>query len=166
MSREVELKEIDGEKYACRMMPATVAQKTLVRLTDLVGRPVMVMIAGAIRDEGETELQTIAEIGTRILFERLTDDESDFVIKSVLDGVMVEGGGEVLKSFDEHFRGRIMHLYKVFAWSVEVNYRDFIDAALSSDLKTSVKEVATKAWQAATSTMKSGESAQMTKEST
>ena len=166
MAREVETKRIDDEKYACRMMPATKGQKVLIRLTELVGRPALVMTAGVIRSEGEVEVHDIIELGTRIIFERLTDDEADATIKDVLDGVMVENGGEVLKNFDEHFRGRIMHLYKVFAWALEVNYRDFFDAALSSDLKETVTEVATRAWQGAISTMKSGEYAPTTKEPT
>ena len=146
MSREVETVSIDGEKYACRMMPATKGQKVLIRLTELVGRPALVMAAGAVRGEGDVQLHDLIEVGTRIIFERLTDEEADASIKDVLDGVMVEGGGDVLKNFDEHFRGRILHLYKVFAWALEVNYRDFFDAALSSDLKETVQEVGTKAW--------------------
>jgi hypothetical protein len=165
--REVETREIDGEKYACRMMPATKGQKVLIRLTDLVGRPALVMAAGAMKGEDDNvQLHDIIDLGTRIIFERLTDEEADASIKDVLDGVMVENGGDVLKNFDEHFRGRILHMYKVFAWALEVNYRDFIDAALSSDLKEVVEEAGTKAWQAAISMMKSGDSAETTKEST
>ena len=37
----------------------------------------------------------------------------------------------LFKMFDEHFGGRLMHLYKVVQFTLEVNYKDFFDVAQS-----------------------------------
>ena len=144
--RETEYKEIDGVRYACDMMPATKAHKTLIELTAMVGRPVIVAIAKGASggDLGESEVDSLAEVGTALLFDRLTPDSSDQVIQNVLDGVRSEGVGNLSDriTFDQHFRGRIVHLYKVFAWAVEVNYRDFFAVASSSHLLQNLRQKA------------------------
>ena len=158
--RETEHKNIDGTNYVCLMMPATVAQKTLVRLTDTLGRPLVFALSKALGDE-EIEVEHLADVALRALFDKLNEETSDDIIKSLLDGVEAEGVGSVSSPavFDSHFRGRVLHLYKVVAWSVEVNYRDFFDAAATKKLKQSLQTVLTRASTPPTSTQPSGPSA-------
>ncbi len=177
MTRKTETTEIDGHKYACTMMPATLAQTTFIRLVDLVGKPVLFMAAGAFKEDGKLDMGNLAELGLATLFDRLTPEESDEVIKAVLNGVMVEGEGDVLKAFDDHFRGRVLSMYRVFQWALGVNYRDFFDAATSSgllkaarELMAAVKKEGIKSAMSGladlTSTSESGDSAAPTAEST
>ena len=60
--------------------------------------------------------------------------------------------------FDIHFKGRVLAMYKVFAWAMEVNYRDFFGAAHSSPLGQILKMAGSKAWSGLTSTPRSGSS--------
>lgn len=177
--RETEHKEIDGHKYVCEMMPATLAQTTFMQLVELVGKPVLFMAVGAFKEDGEhkssPDLATLAELGLVTLFDRLSPEEADEVIKAVLNGVLVEKKGDVLKCFDEHFRGRVLSMYKVFQWALAVNYRDFVDAATSSGIPSKLAAVvetlkeaglasAMSAFKEKTSTNESGDSAPPTKE--
>jgi hypothetical protein len=159
--RETEFKEIDGVKYSCDMMPATKAQATLIRLVETLGRPVVVALAkGASGGNfGDAELDDLAQVGTSILFERLTPENADRIIKDAFHGVRAEGVGEVAqdKIFDGHFKGRLMHMYRVFGWAVEVNYRDFFDAARGNRLLGSLRARVESAVSQQTSTPGSGE---------
>ncbi len=159
--RESEHKNIDGVDYTCEMMPGTLAQKTLVELTLLLGRPLLVSLAKGFTGEGEVEIDELADAATLLLSERLNAESSDRLIKATLQGVTTSGAGYVAATdaaFDTHFRGRILHLYKVFAWSLEVNYRDFFDGALSSPLLEKAKQAAKRAYHRSTSTLGSGTS--------
>lgn len=174
MARETEFTEIDEQKYSCSMMPGTKGNKTLVELIDMVGRPVVVMASNALRQTKpngkdptmgielgiDSNLSDLVQLGTHLLFERLTPEQADATIKAVLDGVSAEGVGDLKKKeiFDEHFRGRIWHLWKVFAWSLEVNYRDFFEGLRSNMTIQRWILAGSKVWGPQTSTSKSGES--------
>jgi len=166
MAREIQFKEIGGVKYICEMMPATQANKTLISLTEIIGRPAVSMIAKAFTDDGDIEIDDLAGIGLASMFERFDEDVGDRMIKSVLTGVRAEGVSDLAKEFDEHFRGRILDLYKVFAWALEVNYKDFFDAARSSALISKLSSVGVKARSLLTSTTPSSDLSPPTKGST
>ena len=164
MSRETQFREIDGIKYVCTMMPATVAHKTLLQLTEVVGRPVLLAVAKAVGND-ELLLDELVETGTHALFERLNPSVGEDLILDLLQGVRVEGVGELSRKdvFDNHFRGRIFHLYKVLGFSVEVNFRDFFDELLSQQLKKNVGAGLQKAGSLLTSMLTSGGSVSQTK---
>lgn len=141
---ETQRTEIDGVKYICEMMPATKAHKVLIELLDILGRPALVAIATGAGGKGfDAGIDVIAEVASRLLTEKLTPDSSDRIIKIALDGVKAEGVGAVNeeKIFDNHFRSRILHLYKVFAWAIRVNYMDFFNAADSNPSISGVKSL-------------------------
>ena len=78
------------------------------------------------------------------MLSNLTTTEANFVLLAVMDGVRYEGcdldkdlSNEAL--FSQHFRGKLASAYKVWAWALEVNYRDFINAARSSPVADLVK---------------------------
>ena len=135
MARNKENKNIDDIDYVCTMMPATMANKVLVELMGTLGQPALVAIASAFSSDGESQIDAIADAATRAIMQRLSPEDADRVCKMVLHGVRcTENAGNVNESdvFDEHFRGRIFHLWKVVAWSIQVNYRDFFYAANSN----------------------------------
>lgn len=175
MAIEPVTEEIDGISYMCMMMPATLSNKTLTRLTLLVGRPALVMAAGAIEakkkgDEDEMMMHLI-QVGVNQIFQGLTPDEAHIVLMSMMTGVRYPGlavnkdlSDEEI--FDDHFRGKLLSAYKVWAWSLQENYRDFLDAGLSSPMFSKVREVGAKVLSTKISTLLSQESAQQTEEST
>lgn len=168
MSRDTQFKEISGDRYACSMMPATLANKTLITLVDVIGRPATTILANAFtaKDVGDLDVEELIGVAMTAVFERMDGERGDALIKAVLTGVVVEGKGDVVKMFDEHFRGRILTLYKVFRWAIEVNYKDFFDAVRSSALITKISSVGAKAYSRLTTIPKSSDSSSPTKAST
>lgn len=156
--RELKWKEIDGVNYECRMMPATVAQKTLIRLGDVLGEPLVRTIASGFEGGLDSGLERVVDAGAMLLMSKLTPDSSDEIIKTLLDGVRPEGEGDLSnkKLFDEHFAGKIKTLYIVCMWSIQVNYDDFFVAARSSPALSGVLERADGALSALTAILKSG----------
>lgn len=168
MSRETQFAEIGGDKYVCTMMPATLANKTLITLVDVIGRPATTILANAFtaKDIGDLDVEELIGVAMQAVFERVDGDRGDALIKAVLNGVQVEGKGEVVKVFDDHFRGRILTLYQVFRWAIEVNYQDFFDAVRSSALITKISSAGAKAYHQLTMTPTSTDSSSPAKAST
>lgn len=168
MARETEYEEIDGTKYACQMMPATKAHAVLIRLGDTIGYPALNAIATATGGDMTSGVDDVVRVVTELLARKLTPEVANEVILMAMDGVRCEGVGEMSKQqiFDQHFRGRILHMYKVFAWSLGVNFADFFDGARSNHTVQSVLEVGGQALKVLTQTLQSGLSAAEKTEST
>ena len=119
-------------KYSCKMLPATVSQKTLVRLLEILGQPILLAVAKGW--EESADMDAMADAGIHALFDKLTPESSNDVIKTLIGCVRCEGEEALTDetTYDEHFAGRILHLYKLMGWIIEVNYRDFfVDARLA-----------------------------------
>ena len=173
MAVEPSTKTVDDIHYTCEMMPGTLSNKTLTRLTILVGRPALVMAAGAIEAEKKENTEELMlhliQIGVNQIFQGLTPDEAHEVLMALMTGVRFEGcelGKDLsdVSIFDDHFRGKILSAYKVWAWSLGENYRDFLDAALSSPMLSKFREVGTQVLSTKISTLLSQESAPQTEE--
>ncbi len=162
--RETEFTEIDGEKYVCTMMPGTKAQMTFVEMSQLIGAPAMAMIAKAfepvVTKDGDVKegldahtVESLMAQGVQVFLTELTPAQSDRIIKTLMDGIKCEGVGDLsdVKLFDAQFRGRVLTMYRVFSWSMEVNFRDFFDAALSSRIRQILQKAGAKAWSGLTS---------------
>lgn len=167
--RELEKKEIDGVKYACQMMPATVANTTLKRLLELTAAPTLVLASGAwSQDKGKVptpnhgiapaDLADLTEKAVTLLFDRIPGEELNNLCRDVFNGLTCNEVGKVDENIDDHFRGRLLHMYKVFVWCIEVNYRDFFDAGRSLGILSWIVAMAKKAaLSRQTSTPQSGE---------
>ena len=133
--RKPETKEIDGHKYLCTMMSVRQAHQTFLSLCATLGGPVVEAIAKGSDDlDGDATRLITAAISAAV--QNLEGEVGDRLIESVFKGVAFVGKdatGFELKPWDDdferHFHGRIFTMYKVWAWSVEVNYRDFLDGA-------------------------------------
>lgn len=71
------------------------------------------------------------------LFGNLTDDDADALVSEILafTSVVVDGCNlEMSKPahFEQAFSGRRMTLWKAVGFALEVNYRDFFDAAMTA----------------------------------
>lgn len=134
--RKPQFKEINGHKYACTMMSVRKAHQTWIELVGTLGQPVVSAIARA-SDEPDQQAANLIPAVMSMAMMNLQGEVADRLLVSVFDGVRVEGFGELKPwddQFDDHFRGRIFAMYKVWAWAVQVNYQDFLDEAQSLGL--------------------------------
>ncbi len=137
MARKAEFKTIDGQNYRCDMMKVMDAHQALISLCATLGEPVVKAIVAGMDDmEGDATALIMAAISAAM--RNLDGPVSVELIDSVYHGVAYVGDGKAdlgfeMKvgddKFDEHFHGRLLTMYKVWAWSMQVNYKDFLDAA-------------------------------------
>ncbi len=136
--RETEYKEIDGHNYQCSMMSVREAHQTFLSLCSTMGAPVIKAVAAGADDmEGDAMRLITAAISAAV--QNLEGEVGDRLIESVFKGVQYAGDGtdkvpgfELTPwdtNFERHFKGQLFSMYKVWAWSVEVNYRDFLEGA-------------------------------------
>ena len=168
MARENSNKEIDGVKYVCLGMPATKSHAVMIELLEILGRPAFVAIATGLGDGFDSGIDKVVDVATELLMHKLTPETANRVVRMMLDGVQAEGVGgfDSDKIFDEHFRGRIMHMYKVIGWSIQVNYSDFFGVARSNHTVANAVKMGGQALTLLTATLQSGLSAAEKTEST
>lgn len=80
------------------------------------------------------ELLSSLPTALRNLSEKLEPREYVKLVKDFLSQTMVKGKGTapVSSVFNTHFAGKMLHLHKVVAFALEVNYGDFLSAARDS----------------------------------
>ncbi len=132
MARRSETRTIDGIEFTVTQMPAMRSQRVFQRLASAIGPA----IAAALRDApaGDAILEGDVRIGDAVkqLFDRLTIPELEAIEKELLETATVVQDGQtarVLAIADELLAGRLSTLFKLVAFAIEVNYRDFFDAA-------------------------------------
>lgn len=125
-------KTIDGEEYEFSKFGAKKSIKILRRLLGIVGEPLALALASA-KGSGKILDKDIdpgmLSGAVRALIERADED----TVLSLMDDLCGESaclcnGKKVL--FDTHYEGRLPHLFKVLAASVEVQYGDFFGGSL------------------------------------
>ena len=158
----------DDLKYICEQMPATVALRAQVEAVDIIGQPALVAIASVVGNGLDTSADAVVDALTGAITRKLTPDRAERLAFLMLKGVRCEGIGDLTDrdTFDEHFRGRLMHMYAVVFWSIGVNYADFFDAARSNNTIASGLETAKEALTFLMQTMRSGVSALSKEDST
>lgn len=141
--RKEEYKVIDGVKYLCKMLPGDVAIELEMELLQRIGRPATAMMSRAFlsnpnastMDDLGTSVEGLIAGGMNVFLTELSPKDAREYMMRAMEGVEAEGVGPVHgDAFANHFRGRMMHMKKVFVWSMEVNYRDFFSVALSHPL--------------------------------
>ena len=121
---DVVRKTIDGETYVFTYLSPRKSLALLTEITKLIGPAIGSMCGG---DEEVEERDINMGDAARLLCERLDNDNVQSMINTLLSQVTHEGKGDVLKSFDIIFTGKIKHLFKVVFASLEVQYADFFD---------------------------------------
>ena len=133
-------REIDGIAYSCAPLPATKALRLMTRLTKLVGETALIIAA-----KGRAALDDVPadvlQFTVRAIADRLEEDEVVTTIKLLLSTMRTAGVEDLSKTFDTHFQGRLMHLFGVVQYALEVNYRDFFDALRSQDIDEAEADV-------------------------
>lgn len=158
--RETQYKEIDGHRYSCTMMPVRKAHQTWVELVAVLGQPVVSAIGRASQDQDQQVQELISSAASMALM-NIDAEVADRLLASLFDGVRADGIGEWEPwdaKFDAHFRGKVFSMYKVWAWSLQVNYQDFLDAARGLGLNEMLETGKSALKDHLTSTQESGES--------
>lgn len=135
---------IDGVEYICHVQAAIPANQSLIKLMGVISPPTLALLSGAVRgfaSDGEGEL-TLSGLGNMdlvtglvMLFQELTPEAATVILQEGFRGISTP---ELLankldlseeNTFNEHFRGHLIRMYKVFAWSLRCNYQDFFAVA-------------------------------------
>lgn len=110
---------IDGESYKVHTMQPEKAFLWMARLTKLIGEPITHMAKGNASEDGAVEALPRA-VGA--LMSRLDEREVLEFAKVMISTV---SQGAKFLDFNEHFQGRLGHLFKVFVAATEVQFSDF-----------------------------------------
>jgi hypothetical protein len=138
LMREPEEKVIDGITYKCQVHTGEKLLWFFSRLVLIFTEPVAHLIMAVIvgEEKGGSSFQNIldsdfdlTQISTALarLADKLTPDEYVEFVKSFLSGTF-EKNQSVTKDFSTRFMGNMLHLHKVLAFAMEVNFADFFTA--------------------------------------
>jgi len=135
MARESKTKTIDGEQYTFYQINPRQSMKCLTRIIKLIGGPMgLGMDTNGLDNSKDIEdiLGSNVNIGVIVsgICDRLDDDNVEYIIDTLLSQTIHKGKGEVSKSFDELFAGKLPHLFKVVFAAMEVEYGDFFGGKL------------------------------------
>lgn len=133
--REPVKKTIDGEQYTFYQMNPRKSLKLMTRILKLIGAPVGTAFGGHEKTKSVFDQDINIGVIVEKLCDRLDENEVEYIIDQLLSQVTVAGKGEISKVFDEHFAGRLPHLFKVVFACLEVEYGDFL-AGLSGLTKS------------------------------
>lgn len=136
--RKQEETTIGEHKYVCTMMSVRTAHHTFTELLRVLGRPVISQLAGAIDVDANAAIASAIAMALRDIDEAVADR----IVGSLFEGVLAEGVGEVKPwstEFDAMYRGDLLNMYKVCAWSIKVNYSDFLEGAQQLGLSNGVE---------------------------
>lgn len=127
---DAKVETIDGATYEVRMLPATRAQKLLVRLGGMLG-PAFAKLAGSA--DGQNEEVDAEAFGAAVtaLFASADEASVDSVLKELAAVTLVDGKA-LAPIYDVHFAGRIGTLFKWATFALRVQFADFFDALASA----------------------------------
>jgi hypothetical protein len=140
--------EIDDVAYICLVQAAIPANQSLIKLMGVISAPTISLLSGAVRgfamEDGELTVAGLGNMdfvtGLTMLFSELTPDAATVILQEGFRGIAtpdMKAAGKDLSDeavLNEHFRGHLLRMYKVFAWSLGCNYRDFLDVASQVNL--------------------------------
>jgi hypothetical protein len=140
--RDLSKQEIDGYKYECLQFEPKKSLRIMTRLMRHLGAPLTAIMENWDSQKSLKE-QDVGSLGLgeafTALFSKLGDDEVYELCKDICSDVIAVGGAFGGKlgdegKFDLHFKGPsgILRMIKVCKWALEVNYGDFIAAAVGS----------------------------------
>ena len=113
------------------MMSVRTAHHTCFLLLRTLGRPVVQALARA-QETQNSDQTAMLMTALSIAMQNLDEEVTDNLIERVFNGVRVRDVGDLVAwddKFNDHFHGRLLSMYKVWAWAIQVNYQSFLDAA-------------------------------------
>jgi hypothetical protein len=127
---------IDGVKFTVGQLPAMRSMRLLNRITR-VASPALAKATAALKQGSTLKPGTLADLdlgalggAVEALFHKLPDDELEHITRELLATALYHDlktneAGEVMPAFDALFQGRLSLVFRLLAFSFEVNYGDF-----------------------------------------
>jgi hypothetical protein len=135
MATELIKRTIDGDEYEFEQFGAKQSLRVLMRLSKLVGKPLMLSMGAIKQEEGKKKFDANA-LGeaAKVLFDGM-DENGTIELIEMLTAEKVLCNGKKIK-FDEHYEKKLSHLFNVLATALDVQYGNFIEELTGSlDLK-------------------------------
>lgn len=126
MATELISREVDGIEYGFEQFGTRDAIKTLVRISKMMGKPLVLSIGAFKGKDKPLDLSILANAAS-ILFDTIDEIETLSLVEKLCGGDKVLCAGAKI-NFDRHYEGRILHLFKVLNTALEVQYGNFFDA--------------------------------------
>jgi hypothetical protein len=124
---EAQKKTIGDLDFELSPLPAWKAMETFARLSKFLSPAVESL--GAVAGDKEAGAAALAKAIAGLANNK--PEELQALTKVLLDACLVTWEGKqvpLMRTFDVVMQGRILTVFKLLAWAVEVNYRDFFDA--------------------------------------
>jgi hypothetical protein len=137
--RSVQSRTIDGSTFTVQQLPAMQSVLLLHRLAKTMGGGLLKVLAGAGGGGGPKVDLRALDVDSLIpamesFFDRFSEADLERLLRQLLETATVQGkGGEMalLPVFDVELQGKPMTVFKLLAFALEVNYRDFFSALLA-----------------------------------
>lgn len=133
---DIEKKLIDGMEFELAALPAWKAYEVLARITKFVS-PAIEALGVARGGDKEAALGAVAKA-----FASVQGTELQALTKVLLEPCLVTFEGnqvQLMRVFDAVMRKKMLTVFRLLAWSVEVNYPDFFEALKSTALAGKLK---------------------------
>jgi hypothetical protein len=136
LQQQVEV-TVDGEAYVVQLYGPTYGLRLWSKLLRLMGEPLVKLVSmfknqkiGSAADIMGFDLSKLdtdaAASALQTLFAGLRDDEFPDLVKEILSSTYFKQGlSPVGDQFENHFSGRYLHLFKLVAKTLAVQYADF-----------------------------------------
>lgn len=117
---------IDGNTFRVTQLPATRAVRLSHKLLSIVA-PAMGYAASGTKDGNVLDADVDFGRAIQSLFDRLPTNEFEALLKELLQGALIDDK-PLMPQFDIVMQGRVLTVFKLAAFALEANFRDFFDA--------------------------------------
>ena len=124
MSQATQVREIDGLSVSITQMPPMKALRVANRVRRAIGPALGKLLGGS----GTLGNMDVAALGDALEALNLPDDELEALVKDMLAQTFVDGK-ELMPQFALLMQGKLATVLKMVAFSFEVNFGSFFDAA-------------------------------------
>jgi hypothetical protein len=143
MACNTETKQIGDSEYSVTQWPASKSILMKLKLVKSFGPSLTSLMSAFSEDKKKQKDQEAAAISKalEILFQSTTPEELLKLIESSVIGVAKDGTRITESSFNEHFSGdNLMDVYKVFIFTLQVNYSNLFKGQLADRFLAKMKE--------------------------
>lgn len=137
MSKSIHERTINGKVFKVSQFPAMRGWKVFTKLAKGVF-PAIAGLAGSVKDWDNDDIDLDREglvEAVKYIVTELDENKSEALIRDLLELTWCDGQ-EVMPQFDNLFKGDYGTLFKVLAFSVEVNYKSFLENGGIDKLKS------------------------------
>ena len=140
MGCNTETNTVNDHEYSVTQWSATKALLMKLRMAKVFGSAFTIVASAISGDEEANEMEAFAN-GFSRLFENNDPEDIVALMKDSIVGVARDGTKITNTSFDEHFTGELMDIYKVFIFVIKVNYGNFFKGQWAESLLAKAEKI-------------------------